>query len=836
MKTPREHPPAGGERLSVRRRHAKAVDRLRRLQRLAAALSHAVTSAQVADVLVAEGMAALDACVGVLAVLNENRTQFDCLRTVGYPPELMEKYRTFPADGDWPIAVAVREGRPLILENLAQRKERYAAAGSHGAHPGGAAVAVPMKQGDVEGGLWFGFADDRTFDEEDRTFLAAVADLGGQALERARLYDAERAARQRAEREVEERRAVERALRESEERLRTLSDNLPMGAVYQIVGDGAGGRRFAYVSAGVERVFGVTPAEVAADPLLLYGLVHDEDRPGLAAGEEEALRTMAAFDGEFRSWTRSGRLRWIHCRSAPRLLPDGRYAWEGVVMDVTDRKRAEEALNRERELLQAIIDKIPVMITMYEPDAKVLRLNRAFERTVGWSARDAAAVSLMEQCYPDPDERARAAEFMRSCRDGWMDIRLTTRDGRQIETSWANVRLSDATQIGIGIDISDRKRMEQALRDADRRKDEFLAMLGHELRNPLAPIRNAVQVLRTVGAAEPRLQTVREVIERQVAHMTRLVDDLLDVSRITRGKVHLHWERFDLASVVSAAVEHTRPAVEARRHRLTVELPPESLWLEGDRTRLAQVLGNLLTNAAKYSEDGGNITLTASREGGEAVVRVRDRGVGIPADLLPHVFELFTQGQPTLARSEGGLGVGLTVVRSLVEMHGGRVEAHSDGPGMGSEFVVRLPLPAAEERPAAPAKGAAAPAPARRVLVVDDNRDAADSLALLLRTYGHDVTVAYDGLEGVAAALEFRPDVALLDLGLPGLSGYEVAQRLRREPELGKMLLAAVTGYGQDEDRRRTREAGFDIHLVKPADLDVIQALLARSVYDVLAK
>ena len=711
VQTPSEPQPAGDGRLSTRQRHVKALDRLRRLQLLTAALSHAVTSAQVADAIVTQGMGALDACVGVLAVLNEARTHFECLRVVGCPPEVEDAYRTFPADAPLPIPDAVRQGRPVILENLGRRKERYPGAGTHVARPGGAAVAIPMKQGDVEGGLWFAFPDDRTFDEDDRTFLATMAGLGAQALERARLYDAERAARERAEREVEERKAAERALRESEERLRTLGDNLPLGAVYQIVGDEAGGRRFAYVSAGVEGLFGVSPGEAVADAGALYGLIHDEDRLRVAADEEVALRGMAAFDCEFRSWTRAGELRWIHCRSAPRRLADGRVAWEGIVMDVTARKRAEEAL-----------------------------------------------------------------------------------------------------------------------READRRKDEFLAMLGHELRNPLAPIRNAAEVLRLLGPADPRLQKAGDVIARQVAHMTRLVDDLLDVSRITRGKVTLHMERIDLAAVVAAAVEHTRPLFEARRHRLAVELPPETVWLEGDKTRLAQVLGNLLTNAAKYSEEGGEVRLTAARDGGEAVVLIRDGGVGIPPDFLPHVFDLFTQGQPTLARSQGGLGVGLTVVRRLVELHGGRVEAHSEGPGRGSEFVVRLPLPPDGGRSGSPTEGAAPrPAPARRVLVVDDDRDGADSLAMLLRVGGHQVAVAYDGPGAVAAAREFLPDVVLLDLGLPGMSGYEVAARLRQEPALARTLLAAVTGYGQEEDRRRARSAGFAAHLVKPAAPEALHALLAGS-------
>jgi signal transduction histidine kinase/ActR/RegA family two-component response regulator len=369
------------------------------------------------------------------------------------------------------------------------------------------------------------------------------------------------------------------------------------------------------------------------------------------------------------------------------------------------------------------------------------------------------------------------------------------------------------------------------LTEANRRKDEFLAMLSHELRNPLAPIRNAVEILAAVDLAEPQARWAREVIARQVQHVTRLVDDLLDVSRIMGGKVQLRREATTLQDAVARAVEATAPLAGARGHAMSVALPPEPVRLEADPTRLAQVFANLLTNAAKYTDPGGQVWLTGRVEGGEAVVRVRDTGVGIAADLLPHVFEPFTQGEHSLARSEGGLGVGLTLVKRLVELHGGTVEAHSEGPGKGSEFTVRLPLPDGRERGGAAAPPAAeAAGPARRVLVVDDNRDAADSLALLLQAMGHEVATAYDGAEALAQSGRLRPDAVLLDLGLPEMDGYEVARRLRREPGLRGVLLVALTGYGHEEDRRRTLESGFDAHLVKPADLGVLRDLLARPV------
>ncbi|MBM4439643.1 MAG: response regulator [Candidatus Rokubacteria bacterium] len=377
----------------------------------------------------------------------------------------------------------------------------------------------------------------------------------------------------------------------------------------------------------------------------------------------------------------------------------------------------------------------------------------------------------------------------------------------------------------------ERLRLLNELKEADRRKDEFLATLAHELRNPLAPLRNAAQLLRVKEPADSELRWGRDVIERQVAYLTRLIDDLLDISRITRNKLELRTQRVDLAEIIHGAIESSRPLIEQRGHALTAALPSHPVSLDGDLVRLAQVFLNLLNNAAKYTEPGGRISLTAELEGAEVVVRVKDTGIGIPGDVLPSVFELFFQVDRSLERSQGGLGVGLSLVRRLVELHGGRVEARSDGIGAGSEFTVRLPVladtPIATQSREAEGDGRTTPA-ARRILVVDDNRDSADSLAMLLRLTGEDVTTAYDGVEALEAAAHWRPDVVVLDIGMPKLNGYDACRGIRAERWGKGMVLIALTGWGQDQDRRRTEEAGFDAHLVKPVDPDALLALLAR--------
>jgi PAS domain S-box-containing protein len=370
------------------------------------------------------------------------------------------------------------------------------------------------------------------------------------------------------------------------------------------------------------------------------------------------------------------------------------------------------------------------------------------------------------------------------------------------------------------------------LREADRLKDEFLAMLAHELRNPLAPVRNALHVLKLPAADGEVLQQARNLAERQVQHMARLLDDLLDVSRISRGRIELHNELVDVTSLITRTVEAIRSLIEERRHELTVSLPPEPLRVLGDATRLEQVLTNLLNNAAKYTDPGGHIWMSAEREADEVVLRVRDTGIGISADMLPKIFDLFVQAERRLDRSQGGVGIGLTLVHKLVKMHGGSITASSAGPGRGSEFTVRLPILSGEAagEPARHSDGQdLAELPHRRVLVVDDNQDAADSLALLLRLAGQDAWTAYDGPSALVRAREFRPEVVFLDIGMPGMDGYEVARQLRASPELPGIKLVALTGWGQEEDRRRSAEAGFDRHMVKPVEPEALRKALVDS-------
>ena len=376
----------------------------------------------------------------------------------------------------------------------------------------------------------------------------------------------------------------------------------------------------------------------------------------------------------------------------------------------------------------------------------------------------------------------------------------------------------------------ERLRLLSELKEADRRKDEFLATLAHELRNPLAPVRNAVKIIGMNGSEAPQSRWCRDVIERQVEHLSRLIDDLLDISRITRNRLELRKQRVELAEVITGAVESSRPLIEQYGHHLTVTLPPEPVYLNGDVVRLAQVFLNLLNNAAKYTDQGGRIWLIAERQGEEAVVRVRDTGVGIPPEKMPRLFEMFYQVDRSLEKSQGGLGIGLSLVRRLVELHGGSVKARSEGTGKGTEFIVRLPVLAEELEPARArgedTNGHSGAGVSRRILVVDDNRDSADSIAMLLRLTGSDIHTAYDGVQGVEAAEQLRPDVVLLDIGMPRLNGEEACRRIRSAAWGRRMTLIALTGWGQEEDRQRCLNAGFDHHLTKPVDFPTLLELL----------
>jgi two-component system, sensor histidine kinase len=380
-------------------------------------------------------------------------------------------------------------------------------------------------------------------------------------------------------------------------------------------------------------------------------------------------------------------------------------------------------------------------------------------------------------------------------------------------------------QYQIRAHLAERQRTEESLREADRRKDEFLATLAHELRNPLAPIRNSLHILRLSAGGDPVAEQVCEMMERQVGHLLRLVDDLMEVSRITRGKVELRVEPVELAAVVCSAVEASRPLIDAARHQLAISIPAEAVIIDGDAVRLSQVISNLLNNAAKYMSEGGQIWLQARRQGEHVVISVKDTGIGIPAEMLPQIFNMFTQIDRSARQAQGGLGIGLTLVRTLVEMHGGTVKAESPGIGQGSEFVIALPLSKKEMVAAAKSEARLPVLPKGRVLVVDDNQDAAASLGMLLKLLGADVRVVNDGLSALEILPSYRPTVVLLDIGMPGMDGYEVARRIRQQPECRDVMLIALTGWGQEEDRRRTSQAGFDHHLLKPADIAALKAL-----------
>lgn len=505
--------------------------------------------------------------------------------------------------------------------------------------------------------------------------------------------------------------------------------------------------------------------------------------------------------------------------------------------------RAEEALRASEARFRALADSVPGFVWTSEPDGQVDYVNRHWYEWSGATAEDTEGMSWLSSVHPD-DEPGTRDLWLGSMRSGEpfdAEYRLRRKDGR---FRWCLARalpLRDSRGrvvkwFGSCMDIDDRKRVEAALKNSEREKDRFLATLGHELRNPLAPIVNAVELLKRDAGEDPESDVAWAVgaIDRQTRHMTRLIDDLLDASRISRGEIRMERRVVELDEVVTGAIELAQPLVESRRHKLHVSLPEEEIRLDGDPTRLIQSFGNLLSNAARYTAPGGEIRFEAGREDGWVVIRVRDNGQGIPADQVPHVFDLFYRapGADSGEQARGGLGIGLALVRRLVELHGGQVEAASDGPGCGSEFRVRLPVASEGAAGRRAAEQGAAPRTIRplprsyRVLVVDDNALLAETFARLLRREGCETRTAGEAEEALRVARELRPEAIFLDVGLPGIDGYELARRLRSDPELRPTLLAAVTGYGQEEDVRRAREAGFDRHLVKPVEFDDVKELL----------
>ena len=548
---------------------------------------------------------------------------------------------------------------------------------------------------------------------------------------------------------------------------------------------------------------------------------------GIAAGEPFSLTiTLRGADRQQRRFL---------TQMAPLRDAGGRVVqWFGTNTDLTPLERAERAVRESEEQLREGLQAANMAAWTWDLDSGETGFSDNADAVFG----DAWRPDSRDWSFLPEADRIRLREIAEDALGRHVSYRCEVElpGAGNAEVRWIEVRGKADSRLdapgsssGIALDVSERKRAEVALLLADQRKDEFLAMLAHELRNPLAPISSAVKIMELVAPdAPPQVRKAREVIDRQTRHLSRLVDDLMDVSRISTGKIVLRDEQVDATAMVLRAIEMNRPLLEARGHRLDTHGLSQQQMLRGDSTRLTQVIGNLINNAAKYTEAGGHIRVGLAREGDWLSIRVADNGVGMAPQILPHVFNLFLQAERSLDRSLGGLGIGLSVVKRLTELHGGTVEAHSAGERMGSEFVVRLPAP---HGPALAQGGSpmvlASPA-ARRILVVDDNRDAVEALAMMLKLGGNDVEIAYDGAAALATAQSFAPDAVVLDIGLPGIDGYEVARRLRARPETAGALIVAVTGYGQKEDRARSRAAGFDHHLVKPIESDALLLLLRR--------
>lgn len=616
---------------------------------------------------------------------------------------------------------------------------------------------------------------------------------------------------------------AEDALRRSEATLSDFFENAPIGlhwidAAGRIVR--ANRAELAMLGYAEDEYVGRAITDVHVDPRVAHDLL-----ARLARGEtvRDLPARLRARDGSVRDVRISSNVLWEHGQIVHARC---------FTHDVTERRRAESLLRERTSLLQAISAGTSDLIYVKDRAGRLVLGNPALFAIIGPEEQVIGRAAI--DFYPDADQaRSIMATDQRVMTTGVAEVTEEDfgppGDVMTFLSTKAPYRDEHGDIIGLlGIsrDITERKRMELSLREADRRKDEFLATLAHELRNPLAPIRSAAELLRVRGTADD-VARARQVIERQTQLLTRLVDDLLDVSRITRGKIVLHKMPVALGDVIAAAVETSRPLLDAAGHTLTVTLPPRPVWIEADAVRIGQSISNLLNNAAKFTPRGGTVAICGGIEGRDVVIRIRDNGVGIAPSALPDVFDLFSQIDPGLERARGGLGIGLHLVRSFVEMHGGSVSARSEGPGRGSEFVVRLPRMSTAPQRVAAAPAALPPAGSgQRILVVDDNRDGAESLSLLLELMGHEIRTAHDGVEAVEQAAAFAPHVVLLDLGLPKLDGYEAARRIRAMPHGSGILLVALTGWGSDVDRARSRAAGFDHHLVKPVDMAVLRGLL----------
>lgn len=805
------------------------------------------------------------ACV---CVANADRTAIGEVFGAHLPESFASKIRGVPinAESIGTCATAIHTGTPTACTDV-QGSERWsgewkAVCLAHGVR---ACQSTPVfdEARRAVASFFLCFTEPRQLDDWDRRLTEFGAHIAGIALAR------ERALALMAQR------------RDAEYHLELLSNTVPAVICYLDVE-----RRYRTVNDAYLRWFGVSREQMLGKTVREF--------IGDAAWQVTGPRFERAFGGETVEYEaevpfRVAGTRWISAVYTPHRDAEGKVI--GVIVhatDISERKRNEKAL-RDSEADARLLQSVGAELILQD-DTQVI-YERVVDAAAELMHSQHASLQLLERSAPG-SERLKLLAFRGFNPNAVRFWDLVTIDGKSpcgmalitrervivpdVRTCGAMAGSDDlATLLDTGIlavqttplvsldgklvgmlsthwnsphaptpaelrsldllarqaaDLIEHNRVQHALRDADRRKDEFLATLAHELRNPLAPVRNGLHILRVPGGDALSQRKVVAMIERQVDHMVRLVDDLLEVSRITRGKIELRKEPVDVGTVVRNALETAGPMVDAAGHTLAVELPSKPLLIDADPVRLSQVITNLVNNAAKYSERNGRIVITARRDGDNVAIAVRDGGIGIPAEMLPRVFELFTQIDRTLGRAQGGLGIGLALVKHLVEMHGGSVEAKSDGPGCGSEFIVRIPsgeVVASPQSSSAPLLDSASAALAnRRMLVVDDNRDAADSLASLLELFGASARTAYDGPSALTEMRSFRPHVMFLDLGMPGMDGCAVATNVRADPQFRDVALVAVTGWGQEEERRRTREAGFDHHLVKPVATETLIELL----------
>jgi PAS domain S-box-containing protein len=596
------------------------------------------------------------------------------------------------------------------------------------------------------------------------------------------------------------------------------------------------------------RLFGI-PKETPLTYEAFLAAIHPDDRAYVDQKWTAALGG-APYDIEHRILV-AGEVKWVRERAVLEFDEEGALLGGfGTVQDITERKHAEDELRKSREWLRVTLNSIGDAVMTTDAAGQVTFLNPVAVALTGWSLKEAKGVPIQRVFQIVNEKTLQPAEDIvgRVLHEGRTfelanHTALITKDGQQIpiEDSAAPIRDSEGNISGVVLvfhEVTEKRRAEDALakakaaaEEANRAKDHFLAVLGHELRNPLAPIRNSVALLNRLGPQDPTVHRASEIIDRQVRQMTRLIDDLLDVSRIASGKITLRNEELDLAAVVQSAVEDHRPLLEANGLTLRFEASREPVMVFGDAARIIQIVGNFLTNAGKFTDRGGQVDVRVANEGDHASIRVCDSGIGMDAATLARLFRPFAQGEHGFERNQGGLGLGLALVQGLSELHGGRVQASSAGPGRGSEFALILPrlmqVAAPKPQESQPPGRALQP---QHILVIEDNEDAAETLRMLLELSGHSVEVAHTGPEGLARACALTPDIVLCDIGLPGgMSGYEVAQAMRRRPELRSACLVAMTGYGQEEDRKQAREAGFDHHLTKPADPEALERLLASS-------